>query len=346
MAAVEPRPALWNVVLIFFAFFKRHGLEEQRMNVFITGINGYIGRNVAEALLNAGHAVCGVGKQDEPFDACVQYRKADITDDAAMKNVLEYFKPDTVIHLAAIVHASCKGQSEEAFMRINAVAPESIAKIVKGVGVKKFVFMSTIAVYGLKEGCITDVTPTSPNTLYGRSKLAAEQRLMKVWGSYVPEGCQGLGEHTAVTPALYILRCPMVYGKGCPGNYQRLRKIALKLPVVPKVSNARSLLFVGNLCKHIVALLERGECGGVYFVQDPEYVNTADMMAIIRKHNGKSTRYSGILGACLKVVMFLPPAKKAFRSLMIDHALSDKSAPKELLLFEECMEYTEGPVRH
>jgi len=83
---------------------------------------------------------------------------------------------------------------------------------------------------------ITKDTPLNPTDNYGISKAAAEKDLQQLAG----EGFK-----------LAILRPPMIYGKGCKGNYQTMAKLARKLPVFPLVENQRSMLYMDNLSEFI-----------------------------------------------------------------------------------------------
>ena len=83
-----------------------------------------------------------------------------------------------------------------------------------------------------------------------------------------------------------VLRPPMIYGKGCRGNYQSLRRLILKTPMFPRCGNQRSMLYVGNLCLFMGRLLESGQ-GGFVFPQNREYVSTDGLAREIAKANGK-----------------------------------------------------------
>ena len=93
-----------------------------------------------------------------------------------------------------------------------------------------------------------------------------------------------------------VLRPPMIYGKGCRGNYQSLRCLILKTPMFPRCGNERSMLYVGNLRRFMGRLLESGQ-GGLYFPQNREYVSTdgtgpGDRQSQRRKSSG-SRKASG-----------------------------------------------------
>ncbi len=237
----------------------------------------------------------------------------------------EFWGVDAIIHCAALVHSAGKSASESDWMRVNARLPEVLAKKAKAEGVKAFVFMSTLAVYGFETGHITpDTYPPMPKTPYGRSKLEAERRISGLWDKRF---------------AVLILRCPMIYGKDCPGNYRALRRIALLIRRAPKIENARSLLFIGNLCRYIEAYLDAG-AGGMRVPQDPEFVNTSEMMREILLANGRAVKDSAFWGFVFKALSFLPAAKKAFGSLTADMALSECPGA-ELLGLEQAVELTE-----
>lgn len=87
---------------------------------------------------------------------------------------------------------------------------------------------------------------------------------------------------------LVIIRPPMVYGKGCKGNYQTLVKLAKICPVVPDYQNGRSMLFVDNLSEFIAQAIQY-QLEGVFFPQDKEYVNTADMVVTLANASGRKS---------------------------------------------------------
>ena len=132
-------------------------------------------------------------------------------------------------------------------------------------------FFSTMSVYGLTVGHIRANTPLAPNTLYGQSKLAAERDLALLADARF---------HVAV------LRPPMIYGRGCKGNYPRLSALIRKLPVFPRVPNERSMLYIDCLCLFMARLLESGE-GGLYFPQNQAFVATDALACQIALAHGK-----------------------------------------------------------
>jgi UDP-glucose 4-epimerase len=119
-----------------------------------------------------------------------------------------------------------------------------------------------------------------------------------------------------------VLRPPMVYGNGCKGNYQTLRKLALKLKLFPYVKNERSMLYVGNLAE-FVRLMIVNEESGIFFPQNEEYTNTSEMVKLIAEANGKKIHLVKGFTWALKILsLFTGLVNKAFGSLTYDKSMS------------------------
>lgn len=222
---------------------------------------------------------------------------------------------DAVLHVAGIVHQEKTKQDprqEELYDRVNARLPVETAAKAKAEGVKQFLFMSSMSVYGLTASVgqvvmVTKDTPLRPADNYGISKAKAE------------EGLRQLADEAF---KLAILRPPMIYGKGCRGNYVTLAKLAKKLPVFPWVNNQRSMLYIENLAEFIRLLIE-AEAEGVFCPQNREYVNTSDMVNRIAHAGGKDILMIRGLSWALKLAASVTSmADKAFGSLCYDFELS------------------------
>lgn len=207
---------------------------------------------------------------------------------------------DVVCHVAGIVHTKETKENAHLYYEINRDLSIEVAKKAKEEGVKQFVFLSTMSVYGKETGIITKETQPRPKSNYGKSKLEAEKGLIQLQT-----------DSFKVT----ILRPPMVYGKGCKGNFRVLVKIVKKMPVFPKLNNCRSMIYIDNLCMYMKYYIDQ-ECEGIFCPQDMEYVNTSRMVAVIAKKIGKKIYYSWMLGVIVRVLIpFIPACKKAFGNL-------------------------------
>ena len=242
---------------------------------------------------------------------------------------------DAVFHVAGLVHLE-KAKNDPAqaalYEQVNAVLPVETARKAKEAGVKQFIFMSSASVYGLtapmgKVVMITKDTPLEPKDNYGISKKKAEEGLLAL----AEEGFQ-----------LAILRPPMIYGKGCKGNYQTMAKLAKKLPLFPYVNNQRSMLYMDNLSEFVRLVIE-DEAEGIFCPQNSEYTNTSDMVNLIAHANGKGILLIRGFGWALKLLRpFTGIVDKAFGSLCYDFSLSNYETDYCLKSLEESILETEG----
>ena len=91
----------------------------------------------------------------------------------------------------------------------------------------------------------------------------------------------------------------MIYGKGCKGNYQSLRKFALKSPIFPNYTNKRSMLFVDNLSEFVHQVITN-QMEGIFFPQNKEYVNTKEMVEAIARIHGKKIWFTKLFNIFIK----------------------------------------------
>lgn len=249
---------------------------------------------------------------------------------------------DAVFHVAGIAHADTGKATEEQkalYYSVNTDLTIECARKAKRDGVKQFLFMSSIIVYGESAGIgkmrvITSDTPVSPANFYGDSKVKAEE---------------GLQELVSENFKVVILRPPMIYGKGSKGNYPLLAKMARKLPFFPDVKNQRSMLYVENLCKFVSLMIVNEECG-IFFPQNAEYVQTGEMVRLIAKAHGKRIRLSKIFTPFLKCMSFLGGkpgrlADKAFGNLVYEQDMSRYQEDYRIYGLEESIRLTEGEKR-
>ena len=267
--------------------------------ILITGANSYIGISVENYLKQWPDSYCldtvdmiGDGWKDTSFRGY-----------------------DAVLHVAGLVHQpQTKNDPAQAerYDRINHRLAVETAEKAKAEGVRQFVFLSSASVYGLsapvgKVVMITEDTPLTPNDNYGISKLKAEQGLRKLQDGQFK---------------VAIVRPPMIYGKGCKGNYQTMAKLARKLPAFPWVENQRSMLYIENLAEFIRLIIDDA-VEGIFCPQNNEYVNTSEMVNFIAHANGKGILM--IRGFSWAIRLLRPVTgivDKAFGSLCYDFELS------------------------
>lgn len=230
---------------------------------------------------------------------------------------------DVAFHVAGIAHVKETRSNRQLFYRVNRDLAYEVALKAKSEGVKQFMFVSSIYVYGLQKGVIDKNTPLEPRTSYGKSKLEAE-KLVK-----------SLEDHRFTVT---ILRPPMVYGKGCKGNYPRLAKLALIAPVFPDIDNKRSMIHIDNLCEFVKVLIDN-RLGGTFFPQNPEYVKTSEMVRLIARSHGKEIRLTRIFNPIIKMLR-IPVVTKVFGDLVYSKDLSSSGLEVRMISLEESIHRT------
>jgi len=253
--------------------------------ILITGANSYIGTNVERWLM----------REPDKY----QVDTLDMIDGSWREKAFSGY--DVVFHVAAIVHVHEK--KKDLYYQVNRDLAVEVAKKAKSEKVLQFVFLSTMGVYGLEEGEITDKTSPNPKTHYAKAKYAAELQLSELSDEVF---------HVA------ILRPPLVYGPGCKGNYIRLSRFARKSPLIPKVDNQRSMIYIDNLSEFIRWIISF-DASGLYFPQNSNYVNTTEALCLIANSNGKQRTILNYVSIPIHIIrIFLPVFRKVFGSCTYD----------------------------
>lgn len=223
--------------------------------VLITGANSYIGTSF-ESWIKENHNEIITDTLDMIGDAWREY---------------DFSGYDAVFHVAGIVHQKKNAVSEDTYYKVNCDLAVEAAEKAKLAGVRQFVFISTMSVYGILIGNIDENTVEQPDNAYGKSKLKAENQLKRL-----------ATEQFLVA----ILRPPMIYGKKCKGNFTRLAKLANMTPIFPEFRNKRSMLYIENLNRFVTQIIEQ-EKAGLMFPQDGEFVSTWDIVRLLRKEQNR-----------------------------------------------------------
>lgn len=151
------------------------------MAILVTGGGGYIGRWLAHELAGRGEAVIAVDRvapdpAGEPrLPAGTIFVEGDVTDRTVLAGAVQRAPVSAIIHLAGIVTMGCE-QNPDLCMQVNLGGTHNALEVARQAGVPRFVFASTISVYGPDvPQPITEDVPALPLTWYGQSKIMAEQ---------------------------------------------------------------------------------------------------------------------------------------------------------------------------
>jgi len=224
-------------------------------------------------------------------------------------NTLDCGDVDIVFHLSALVH-QMGGASAKEYERVNVTQTLKLAKKAKGSGVKHFVFMSTVKVYGEEtEYKYSENSICNPDDEYGKSKLRAELELQKLED-----------ENFKVS----IIRTPIVYGYGVKANIKNLVNLVNKVPILPfgGIENKRSMVYIGNLC-HLVDVVVEQKKAGIFLASDNEPLSTTKLIELIAKNLNKKVYLIKIpfFESLLKLVK---PSfhKRLYGSLEVDNSIT------------------------
>ena len=222
----------------------------------------------------------------------------------------DFSQYDVVLHVAAIAHDRSRRATEDLYYRVNRDLATATAEKAKTEGVRQFIFMSSILVYGSRgfSQVINEDTPPNPGSVYGESKLQAEEGIRRLESDRF---------------RVVIVRSPMVYGLGCKGNYSRLAKLARLLPVFPDFNNQRSMIHIDNLCEFIKLMIDNDE-SGLFFPQNREYVKTSEMVRLIAEAAGRNIRLIRAFNPVIQVLgPRVPVLGKVFGSLVYEMGMSE-----------------------
>ena len=277
----------------------------KRMNILLTGSSGFIGSNF-------------INKYKDTYN---------IDRFSLRKNKIEeinFTKIDTIVHLAALVH-QMGGADNDDYQKINVKYTYDLAKKAKDQGVKHFVFMSTVKVYGEESVDIyTENSVCVPIDPYGISKLESENKIKELES-----------EEFIVS----IIRTPIVYGIGVKANILNLIKLIKNVPILPfsNIKNKRSMVYVLNLCALLSAVIENKK-SGIYLASDEKPISTTDLIKYISKAMNKNI-------ILLKIPFFesiLKKLKPSFYDRLYKNLELDNTQTKKNLNFKNPYTSEEG----
>lgn len=264
--------------------------------ILITGASGFIGN----------HLISAFGKETFKL-VCVSRKDTDTkisTDNVRWITIPDFCDAtqwhqatrgiDYIVHLAALAHqVGDTSLNINDYRRANTIPTKLIAKAASGNGVKRIVFISSVAAVGTPRAgdILSDVSLPAPDSPYGVSKLEAEAELANILSG-------------STTTDWISLRPCLVYGPGNPGNMDRIaRLVALRIPLpFGNIKNRRSFLYVENLTSAILtSLKERSLSRKTYLLSDDETLSTLELARLISNAKGSRLKSFSIPNAVLKV---------------------------------------------
>ncbi len=246
------------------------------MQVFVTGIAGFVGRHLVRALAGRGAGVSGSFVGQRPEIPGVELFEADVLDPAGLGAALRAASPDVVVHLAGLSHVGESWQRPGEYFRVNVLGTENALDAAAGA---RFVLASSAEVYGpvpADEQPIAESRAVDPRTPYALTKAAAERIALRR-GASVARVFNLIGP--GQTPSFAL-----------PTFAAQLAEIARgTVPPVLKVGNLsarRDFVHVEDGAAALACLAEHGRRGTVYNVASGRSLSIEEMLAALVRASG------------------------------------------------------------
>lgn len=263
--------------------------------ILITGSNGFLGKALYADLLNDGYDLLGSVRCPSRF----VYGQNNLAVGSLDKNTNWHIALNschTVVHLASRAHVFNDFSSDPVaeFRKVNIDATINLAKQAMQQGVKKFIYISSIGVYGqsTENLPITLHSPFKPHSLYAQSKLESEILLREV--------TKGSGLEVVV------IRSPAIYGKDAPGNFGLIESLLKKGIYLPfgSINNSRNMIYVHNLTNFISHCITNDFVNGKDLLIDDNYpLSTKQIVEIIAYFSNQRARLFKLSPLILKIFL-------------------------------------------
>lgn len=251
--------------------------------IAVTGATGFIGRFLIVKLHKEGIDVVAIGRSSTPprisvfkYYNCTNYLDLGLLADA-------FARCSAVVHLASLAHQTGSKHNHDALLdyrNANVIPLVSVARAAAIANVKRVVFISSIGVNGSSTSGIpfSELDLPSPQEPYSLSKLEAEQALST--------------ELAGSTTDWVILRPPLVYGFGCPGNLGRLIHMVYSMPLLPfgALHSRRTIISAENLADAIsIACIHPAVSRKEFVVADNIDITVTEIVSSIMCGLGRSS---------------------------------------------------------
>ena len=247
----------------------------------ITGNKGFVGVNLISYLNQNDKNAIGVSRT--PVLEELSYDTL---------NIEKLNQSKSCIHLAGKAHDLKKTSDASEYFKVNTELTKSLFDKFLQSDCEVFIYMSSVkAAADDVEGILTEDTKPNPVTVYGKSKLAAE--------NYI------LSKEIPKNKRVYILRPCMIHGPNNKGNLNLLYSFVSKGIPYPfgKFENKRSFVSVDNLCFVINELIEnKNIASGIYNIADDESLSTNQLVSIIGDVVNKKAKILNVPKSLVKLI--------------------------------------------
>jgi len=244
------------------------------VNILVTGGSGFIGTRLIDNLLASGHIV-------KIYDKRISQKYPDLTIIGDVRDVdalTNACKGIDIIYNLAAEHAD-NVTPLSLYDEVNVGGAKNVVEAAKKNNIKRIIFTSSVAVYGLNKGECDETYPPDPFNEYGRSKLKAE----KVFEEWQKESKDN---------TLIILRPSAVFGETNRGNiYNLLKQVhSGKFIMIGEGKNKKSIGYVGNISAFLAYLAENKSGFEIYNFSDKPDMTAREMVDFIQKTLGRDKK--------------------------------------------------------
>lgn len=247
------------------------------MKILITGIHGFVGSNLVNALKKE-HTLYGVD--------IVAPVKEGVEKTFSWKDVDDNAIPpmDAIIHLAGKAHDTKNRAAAQVYFDVNTGLTQKIYDYFLKSEAKRFIFFSSVkaAADKVPGDVLTEEVVPAPKGPYGESKIKAEEYILK------NEGLRTKNEES-ISKRVFILRPCMIHGPGNKGNLNLLYGVVSKGIPWPlgAFENRRTFTSIDNLCFVVEGLLTKDVQSGIYHMADDEALSTNELIEVMCEAMGK-----------------------------------------------------------
>ncbi|MCO7251747.1 NAD-dependent epimerase/dehydratase family protein [Pseudoalteromonas sp. Ps84H-4] len=268
------------------------------MKVLLTGGTGFLGKKLSSTIATTSELTLLV-RNGSNVVANINAFASEMTESVDYSEIL--FGNDVVIHAAALAHKVNSKLELADYTAVNEKLTLRLAEQAANVGVKRFIFISTIGVNG-----ISNTKPfkfsdkPNPCEYYAISKNSAEICLKKI---ALETGME-----------VVIIRPPLVYGMGAPGNFGTLLKLAEKNFPLPlgAINNRRSFVSIDNLVDLIITCIDHPNAANqTFLVSDDEDISTSNLLKKLTLAAGKKPWLLPVPVSFLKLLATMVGKKEA-----------------------------------
>ncbi len=291
----------------------------KKLKILVTGSNGFIGSKLKEYLKKDKNLeIWELTRNKNHMRQNVNfiYLKSFLNDFDLTENLSSI---DCIIHLAAIAHNNSKSKND--IFQVNAKSVEKLAIQAEKAGVKRFIFLSSIKVYGETTHSISfdEKSRTNPITSYAQAKLYAEKKLIQ------------LARNSSISYT--IIRLPLVYGNKQKGNLKKLiglLNFRLPIPLI-KEKNLRSIIAIDNLNNFLYkCIISDISKNNIYCLSDGKDISLSELINLIAEVKKLKTRTFYIKKSILLYIFKFIGHQTTFDSLYSSFRLNSNKAIKEL----------------